>query len=190
MAGTTQLGRRRIHLVDAAGLALTVVLAGLTGFVFVRASLAKVVEMQEEERRLTGEMGFMSQMATALSLGEETLDELEDSVAAVNRRLPSDMNFPDFYDAISDLADTYDVLLSQLKPGSIEENEGYREMSVSIRAIASFENFYLFLFDMGSLPRLTKLDSLAIRATRREQLCDIDMTVKIFAAKEKREAAI
>ena len=116
--------------------------------------------------------------------GEDYLNLLERKKAQLEERLPEDLNFTEFFNDVSEYARQHGVLLPQLDPGPVIERDGYREMSVAISAMGDFRNFYDFLFALGSMPRLAKIDTMSIRPRDGIGRCDISLTVKIFAAEE------
>lgn len=177
-------GSAKNRVVDIIGMAGTLAVAILIGYVLVGTSLRRMAVLTEEQQTLTAQLEHLTELATTLGQGEETLGMLQTGMEEIDRRLPGRMEFEQFYSALTSLAAKNRVLISEMTPGEIQKEDSYLEMPITITAIAAFEDFHEFLFGLSNQTRLTKLDSLNIRVAREAGLCNIDMTVKIYAAKQ------
>ncbi len=180
-----KMARVNTTKIDAAGMIAALVVSLSFTYVFVGGGLRRAGELRVEASALTEELDYLTELSETLAKGEQTLEALENNMRVLNERLPAEMDFQDFYRALNAKAKEDEVLISQVRPGEASEKEEYIEMPVSISATAEFERFHNFLFSISSLNRLTTLEHLSVRVSDQPHLCDIEMIVKIYAARSE-----
>lgn len=171
--------------VDIMALAILIVLASLVAYLSVSSSLGRIKALTAEQETLTSRLSYLTELAQVLGQGEKTLELLQTGIAELDRRLPAAVGFPAFYGTLTECAVGQNVLLAEIQPGSVTDEEDYLRMAVGLRGKTTFENLHAFLFALGNLERLTKVERLSVEPSEEPYLCDIDMTVNIYAASRK-----
>jgi len=153
-----------------------------------RSGLKKLGGLRAEQGQLTERLSDMTELETWVNEGEGKLAEMGREIARLDRNLPEEMGFQDFYSMLTEAARQTGILINEISPGPVIQNEArdYQEMSVSFSMTAGFEDFYRFLSSLSRLPRLNKLDYLSIGPSTDPELCDIEMTVKIYGSASSR----
>ena len=173
--------RKITYKVDIAGVLVVLILIGAGVYAGIGSSLNTIAELRSEQRDLTGELSYQTELRNALGEGEEKLEQLRIEIDQLEQLLPESMDFRSFYKALNEQAEEHDVIISQMRPGKPEPNEGYTEMPVTLDIVAGFEEFYRFLFAVANLPRLNRLGDLSISRPNQTGPCTIQMTVFIYA---------
>lgn len=168
--------------IDAAGLISALVVSLLFAYALIGSEMDEASGLRIEASALTEELSYLEALSQSLEYGELTIETLEDNMKAVEKRLPDTMNFQEFYTVLTANAQEEGVRVSEVKQGEAIDSEAYREMPVSVSAVAGFESFHRFLFSLSTLDRLTTLESLSIRVADEPHLCDIEMVVKIYSS--------
>lgn len=176
--------RKITYKVDIVGVLVVLILIGAGAYAGVGGSLNTITELRSEQRELAGELSYQTELRNALGEGEEKLEHLRTEIDQLEQLLPVSMDFRSFYKALSEQAEEHDVIISQMRPGGPEPNEGYTEMPVTLEIVAGFEEFYRFLFAVTNLPRLNRLGDLSITRSNQTGPCTIQMTLFIYAKGE------
>ena len=171
--------------VDIIAMAILIVLASLVAYVFVSSSLGQIKALTVEQETLTPRLSYLTELAQVLGQGERTLDLLQTGIAELDRRLPAEIGFPAFYGTLTECAVGKNVLLTEIRPGGVIDEKDYLRMTVGLSGKAAFEDLHAFLFALGNLERLTKVEHLSVEPSEEPYLCIIDMTVNIYAASRK-----
>ena len=173
--------RNITYKVDIVGALVVLILIGAGAYAGVGSSLNTITELRSEQRNLSSELSYQTELRNALGEGEERLMQLRTEIDQLEKLLPESMDFRSFYKALNEQAEEHDVIISQMRPGTPEPNEGYTEMPVTLDIVAGFEEFYRFLFGVTNLPRLNRLGGLTISRPNETGPCRIQMTVLIYA---------
>ena len=176
--------RMSTRIIDWAALAAVLAVALLAAYVLVGNSLRKLEGLEEEQRGLSAELEHLTEVADVVARGETALRTLEAGMQQLDERLPLSMDFEAFYGSLADFAKECDVAIAALQPGEASEIEDYVVMPVSFAAHARYEDFQRFVFQIGNLPRLNTVQQLRIAASETPGLCDIEMTVNLYAANQ------
>ena len=170
------------RMIDIVGLLSTILLVVLIGYLFGGSSLQAVRELNDEQRKLAVRLEHLTELNNVIGQGKATLDDLKLGMAEISERLPLTMGFDQFYSSLTDFANKNKILISEMRPGEITKEDDYIELPISMNATAKFEDFHKFLFALNNMKRITKLDSLAIQVASKPEFCDVQMTIKIYAA--------
>ena len=181
-------GKTRFGAVDVVGLAVALLLAGLTFLVVGGASRARRAALEREYEGLTQDLAYLTNVSETVGQGQQTLATLHEYLGQLNARLPATMDFPQFYEALTRHADECRVLIPEIEPGDVSDRDDYLAMPVSVRALASFQDFHRFLYALTTSPRLTTLDFLSVTPSEDGRLCDADLVVNIYALQEPDES--
>lgn len=179
MSKTTRVNTTKI---DAAGLISALLVSFLIAYVLVGSELDAASRLKVEALALSDELSYLQELSQSMEQGDLTIDMLENHMKDVEKRLPSTMEFQEFYTTLTATAQERGVRVSQIKQGEISDRESYIEMPVSVSAVAEFDSFHNFLFSLSTLDRLTTLESLSIRVADQPHLCNIDMVVIIYSS--------
>lgn len=163
---------------------VTVLVLGFLLYFVFGGSLAFHQEKFDEFKGIREEQYTLEAMIGELIRGEEVLDSIQETMDSLESRVPRVMAFQDFYDAVSENARVHNLLLSEMQPGDLVEQELFTVLPVSIEATGSFENFCDFLYGVLHMPRLAKLAEISIVPSGNAPLCNIRMTLNIFAKLE------
>lgn len=122
-----------------------------------------------------------------LSLG---LNHMHAEIAAIQRRLadfdqqlPREAQLDSFLRQIDQAASQTDFKITMIKPGSIQHEELYSQIAMTIMAESRFPEFYGFLAALAAMPRLTKIADLLVVRKTNSNICDITLTLFIYTAK-------
>lgn len=171
--------------IDVMGFGVTIGISVLVLGASYSINAQRAKNFVEEQKTLTARLTYLTDIQQALGQGEETLGSLDKGMGDLDRRLPQDMDVQSFYKSVTDFAQRHNVLISELRPGTPVDEEDHVKMPVSLKAQATFENFHAFLFDVTGLPRLSKLESLSMNVADTPNLCNVDVTMNIYAAQRK-----
>ncbi|HUT23845.1 MAG TPA: type 4a pilus biogenesis protein PilO [Sumerlaeia bacterium] len=172
---------------DVIGLAFTVLLACASFYWAVGGGLARISALGEEQKDLTGQLSYVTELTNVLQEGEEALQSVEAWMEELRERLPPQMDFSGFYELLTERAAQSNVLVSEVEPQGMTIEEECVEMPVSVSAIGSFEDFHRFLFALVNAPRLIKMSSLSVSPEKSPRLCRIDMVVSIYSTRQEEE---
>jgi len=172
---------------DIIGLTLAAVCAAFAAYFLIGGSMRRVKELTREQREVSSKLNYLTALTNALGEAEGVLQQLETEIAKLDQHLPGTVGAEDFYLLLSDIAGEAGVSVNHMEPGRLEEGEGYLKLPVTISGTATFPQIHGFLFSLGALPRLTKLEHLSIEVTREPDVCTLEMILNIYA-KTKRVA--
>lgn len=167
--------------IDAAGFLSAVSVSLLLAYFLFGNGLTKASQLEAEAAVLSTELDYLTELSESLENGDVTVERLESSMSALEERVPNTLDFQDFYRVLTVLATEDGVRISQVNQGEVSIGETYTSMPVSVAAVADFESFHAFLYSLASLDRLVTLDRLYVKVSSQPELCDIDMTIKIYS---------
>lgn len=168
--------------IDAAGLICALLVSSLLAYVLVGSGLDAASRLKVEASALSEELDYLGKLSQILDQGDLTIEILENNIKTVEKRLPSTMEFQEFYTTLTDKAQKEGIRVSQIKKGQTLDLESYSEMPVSLSAVAEFDLIHNFLSSLSTMDRLTTLESLLIRVADDPRLCTIDLVVKIYSS--------
>ena len=171
--------------IDLVCTAVTVFVLGFLLYYAFGASLALHQGKHVEYKAISEEQYAIEAMIKELQRGEKMLGNIHETTASLESRVPHTMDFQSFYDAVSESAQENELLLSEMQPGELIEQELFAVLPVSIEATGTFEHFCDFLFSVTHMARLAKLEQINIRPSGSAPLCNIRMTFNIFAKLEE-----
>lgn len=160
------------------------VLGSLLYFVF-GSSLSLHEGKHGEYLEISEEQYTIEAMMKELQRGEQVLGSIQKMTDSLESRVPHVVDFQSFYDAVSENAREHKLLLSQMQPGDLIEQELFTVLPVSIEATGTFENFCDFFYAVMHMPRLAKLAEISIVPSGSAPLCNIRMTLNIFSKLEE-----
>ena len=152
--------------VDVVGLVLTLVLVACLYLFSLGPNIGKQGDLEEEMRDLLQRLSDQPRLVVAIADAERMKADMLDWAAPPREILPANLDFENVYATMTEGADKNRVLVKYVKPDKITRNKtwGYRELRVSIRATASFEDFHHFLQYLATRPdTLIRLQTLTVR---------------------------
>lgn len=170
---------------DVICLGVTVLVLGFLLYAVFGASLALYQSKHAEYTEILEEEYAIEAMMKELRLGEKVLGSIQETADSLVSRVPHVVDFQSFYDAVSENAREHKLLLSEMQPGELIEQELFTVLPVSIEATGTFENFCDFLYAVMHMPRLAKLAEISIVPSGSAPLCNIRMTLNIFSKLEE-----
>lgn len=171
--------------IDAAGLISAVLVSLLFAYALIGSGLDTASHLKVEASVLSDELNYLKELSRSLEQGDLTIEMLEGNMDAVEKRLPNAMNFQEFYATLTARAQEEGIHISQVKQGEIVDRESYSEMTVSVSAVAEFDQFHRFLFSLSTMDRLSTMESLSICVADEPHLCAIDMVLIIYSCEDK-----
>ena len=168
--------------IDVAGLVLTCLLAGVVAYIGIGGSLKKIADLNVELIELSKQLAYQTELENVLGEGEVKLETLHQEITKLELLLPETISFQDFYTILDACGKEASVLISEVQPGQIGDGEGYQVMPIPISLLATYEDFYEFLFLLTHSSRMTKLASLSIRPARIPEMYNVDLTVRIYCS--------
>lgn len=167
---------------DWAAAAVVALLVLLLAFVAVRLGGARLHSLHQEQASLEEEYASLSGIEIAVTNAQARLGELDALQQVLARQVPATLDFSGFYGALSATADGAAVLLDRVEPGAVSQGADYQYLSVQIEARGAFEALYQFLFQITHLPRLIKVQRMAIEATGDPGVCTLELSLHVFSA--------
>ncbi|MCK8516849.1 type 4a pilus biogenesis protein PilO [Methylonatrum kenyense] len=123
----------------------------------------QLVRVEAQEPQLRGEFETKQGRAANLGAYEELLDEMERSLEARLRELPSRVEVPPLLVDISQAGLGAGLEFELFRPGSSVRRDFYAEMPIQIRVRGRFHEFGRFVSDVANLPRIVTLHDVEIR---------------------------
>lgn len=182
MNNTTRVNTTKI---DAVGLISALLVSSLIAYVMVGSGLDVASRLKAEASTLSDELSYLQELSRSLEQGDLTIEMLENNMKLVEKRLPKTMGFQEFYATLTARAQEEGIRISQVKQGEIVDRKSYSEMTVSVSAVAEFDQFHRFLFSLSTMDRLSTMESLSIRVADEPHLCAIDMVLIIYSCEDK-----
>ena len=177
----------RIRAVDWLAFGGVLLLAFLVAYVLIGSCLKRIETLNEEQQTLALELDRLTEVSSAVTQAERVLEQLKAGMSQLDERLPPSMDFATFYTALTDFAEELDVAIAAIRPGDISEKGDYVAMPVSVTAHGRFSSLHRFIFAIGNLRRLNKLERLQIAATSEPETCSLEMTLGLYAADQHGE---
>ncbi len=115
-----------------------------------------------QERQLRSEFETKQERAANLGAYEEMLEDMERSLEARLRELPSRVEVPPLLVDISQAGLGAGLEFELFRPGSSVRRDFYAEMPIEIRVRGSFHEFGRFVSDVANLPRIVTLHDVSI----------------------------
>jgi len=112
--------------------------------------------------------------ASIAALGRE-VTSLEEAMEYFKSKLPNQRQTPMVLKEISNLVTTHELKLVSIRPANkassnqikfVPEGGPHLEQAIDIRVEGDFQNFYLFLQALESLPRITRIQELILEGNR------------------------
>ena len=167
--------------IDVAGILAAVSVSLLVAYFVLGNGLRSASRLEVEASALSAELEYLTDLSESLENGEVTVETLESNMDELEKRLPNTLAFQDFYRVLTVKATKDGVRVSHVKQGEVYVGETYTAMPISIEAVSDFEKFHTFLHTLANLDRLVTVDRLSVKVSSRPELCDIDMTIRIYA---------
>ncbi len=131
----------------------------------MRAELERV---QKEESRLLSEFRKKQTVIANLDAYREQLAEMQESLQAMLRQLPTKTEMPDLLENISDTGLINGLTFNRFKPESETPQEFYATQPISIQARGSYHQFGAFLSGVSALPRIVTVGNIKIVGAKKD----------------------
>ena len=171
-----------LRTVDWAGFGTTLAVAVVLAYVLVGGDWRRMEAAALERITIDEEMYRLSQVSTTVQEGERAVMELREQIDALNRQLPASLQFGDFYSLLTSLAREHEVDIVSIQPGAITKEPDYVMTPVTVEASSNLQEFYQFLAELRSLPRLNKIEELSIQSAGGPKSCTVSLVLNIYAA--------
>lgn len=122
----------------------------------------QLVRVEAQEPQLRGEFETKQERAANLGAYEELLEEMQRSLEARLRELPSRVEVPPLLVDISQAGLGAGLEFELFRPGSSVRRDFYAEMPIQIRVRGRFHEFGRFVSDVANLPRIVTLHDVEI----------------------------
>lgn len=114
-------------------------------------------------------------------------EEMEERVAEIEARLPSDREVDRIVRKVSDLAAGSGLEAPSLTSGRPLAAALYMEQPLEMRTVGDFDGFYEFLLRLEQLPRITRISDLKLRRdSQRDGQMNVDFTLSIYFQDEEK----
>lgn len=94
---------------------------------------------------------------------ETYLLELDNKITDVNQMLPDNPDVSNFLLQVEELAAQSGLQLSYLKPGKIDNKQGYREIIIDFSVKGDFSGIMNFLHKTENLPRFVSITTISMQ---------------------------
>lgn len=91
---------------------------------------------------------------------EEYLVEMDNKILDANKMLPDTPDLSSFLLQIEQLSTECGLKLAYLKPGKVENKQGYREIAIEFSVKGNFAGIMKFLYKTESLPRFISITAI------------------------------
>lgn len=91
---------------------------------------------------------------------EEYLVEMDSKILDANKMLPDTPDLSSFLLQIEQLSTECGLKLAYLKPGKVENKQGYREIAIEFSVKGNFAGIMKFLYKTESLPRFISITAI------------------------------
>ncbi len=122
----------------------------------------QLARVEAQEPQLRSEFETKQGRAANLGAYEELLEEMERSLEARLRELPSRVEVPPLLVDISQAGLGAGLEFELFRPGSSVRRDFYAEMPIQIRVRGRFHEFGRFVSDVANLPRIVTLHDVEI----------------------------
>jgi Tfp pilus assembly protein PilO len=181
--------RDQTKMLDA-GFAAGIITLLLGSFLLLfRPALQRVSSLRQQTRVLTQQLELSSQVRTGLGHIQAEVAAVEQQLAAFHEQLPLEEQLDTYLRQIDQIAKQTGFNVTLIKPGTIQHQELYSQLPITISAASPFPEFYRFLGELHDLPRLTKIDALSVVRQGETDVCDIALTLLIYVAKAPDETS-
>ena len=167
--------------IDAAGILTALSVSLLVAYLLLGNGLRRTSELEVEASALSAELEYLTDLSASLENGEVTVETLESNMDELEKRLPNTLAFQDFYRVLTVMAKKDGVRVSQVQQGEVYVGDTFAALPVSVVAVADFEKFHTFLHSLANHDRLVTLDRMSVKVSSQPELCNIDMTIRIYA---------
>lgn len=118
-------------------------------------------------------------------------EEIKQTVAAIEARLPSNKEMDGVVRQISDLAVKAGLQSPAMKSAKPVQAAMYMEQPIEIEVSGSFVGFFTFLAHLEKLPRITRISDMKISAGMQQEIAELkaEFTLSIYFQDEKKIAA-
>jgi Tfp pilus assembly protein PilO len=154
--------RRFGRLLHYAGVLVTVVCA-TAGYSFLYAPTIDAIASREariEELKLSAQNApVMREQHRKVS---ETLSDVKDRIANVQRRVPRHADAGEFLKELTQLASAEQLAIKDFHPDKPANRNGYAEMEVTLKGSGSYASICTFVERLSKLNRLSKVKNLSL----------------------------
>lgn len=175
------LPQRNMKLLDRYGLGVSLLLSLIVAYVFLGGNLHHKNRITKEREELTERLAYLTDLSNTLGEGEDALRTLQASLDDMEKQLPESMEFESFYASLSAYAQLHELSIVAVHPQESIERGQYIELPIAIEARGELDALNQFIYDLLAGERLCKLSSLSVSTSEELGICDVDMTVAIYA---------
>ena len=149
-------------------------------FAFLKDGWAKLAVLKEQEAALSENVSSSGDMALELERIAQEIGLIQKNLEAFDRQLPEEKRIYDLLVEIDNLAQRNNVQLEGITPGKLEQGPLYSRVPIAISANSEFRDFYMFLFQLENIPRITMTEGLRVTSLPKENRCKIEMDLAVF----------
>ena len=142
-----------------------------------------LTQLHTQEQTLQQQLETGTQLSLGLNHMQAEIAAIQRRLAAFDQQLPREAQLDSFLRQIDQAASEASFKITMIKPGSIQHEELYSQIAMTITAESRFPEFYGFLAALSKMPRLTKIADLLVVRKTNSNLCDITLTLFIYTAK-------
>jgi len=174
---------RRFGAFDAMCAAGIVLVAFLAYVGVCRANSREFVQLAVRTNEAAAEAAQLDEVRAALETAETRTEKVKARLALLHKRIPDDLDMDGFLREINEVATQNNVLIVNVRPGEVSEQDSYRQAPVAVDATGRFKNVYTFINALRVMPRLTNIEGIKIEVDE-DRLCRISLTLSIYAYRD------
>lgn len=154
------------------------IIAGLF-FALINPKREQVVALQESLETKTLELNKNREIAADIPRFIREKEELEEKLKLALEKLPNEKELENLIDSISEAGNESGLDVKRFKPGKESPKGFYAEFPISMSVTGSYESFFLFCRNIGSLSRIVNLGAIKLSEDARAGV-KADFTVTTF----------
>ncbi|UTA48557.1 type 4a pilus biogenesis protein PilO [Simiduia sp. 21SJ11W-1] len=168
-------------------LLLAVAILALTYFLFIKDLEVTYQSVVAKEADLRRSFESKSEQAANLEAYRQQMVELDQSLGALVKQLPSDTEVPGLLEDIDEKGASSGLAIGRIQLEPEVAAEFYIELPIQIAVKGSYHDFGAFVSGISSMPRIVTLHNYHILPSKEGNMLEMNISAKTYRYKSQGE---